>query len=153
MEQLIEQFAENIVTWIGVPYLHRGTTRRGVDCTGLIIGSMKELSFISDYALRQYPHDWNIHGGAGDFIREEIGAIANEISPKTSAEKGDLVLFRFGKCAAHIGVYQGGDMFVHSIFGAHCVRWGRLKSSKWMSRWIHTYRIDVNKVLRMKNVG
>jgi cell wall-associated NlpC family hydrolase len=70
--------------WLGVPYQHRGMTKRGCDCTGLLIGILQLLGYLPNYKLREYPKDWNLHAGAGDYIREEISKIADLVLKTTT---------------------------------------------------------------------
>jgi len=134
-----------VKVWKGlkVPYQHRGTTRNGCDCTGLIIGVLKELGYLKNYKLRIYSPDWNLHSKADNYIVEEVSRFANEV-PKPEA--GDLVLFYFGKCVAHVGIMIENELFVH------CYRKSKrcIASSLWNSKWakrIHSfYRLNENKL-------
>ena len=144
MSNLQRQLADKAQEWVGVPFLHRGMTRRGCDCTGLLIGCMKEIRPTVHYDLRQYPHDWNMHAGAGDYIREELGKVASPYEGRP--EPGDILLFRFGKCIAHCAILVSGRIFVHSHVRATCVETGFLKTPQWATRFVETYRIDPGKV-------
>lgn len=52
-----EQFLEAARSWIGVPWVHQGRTRSGIDCVGLIVKSAEEcgisVSDRADYGRRQ----------------------------------------------------------------------------------------------------
>ena len=149
MKELQEKFIEEARKWADakVKYRHRGTTKRGCDCTGLVIGIMRSLGYIKKYELRMYPRDWNLHSGAGNYIIEEITKISDEI-PNNDIDNGDLVVFRFGKCIAHIGVMvdMSSRLFVHSLFSAKCCKYSILKNSMWSKRWIKSYRLNNEKM-------
>lgn len=129
-----------------VPYRHRGTTRRGCDCTGLLIGIARELGFLKNYELRKYPRDWNKHAGAGNQVIEELEKFGRKISKK-QATAGDIAVMFFGKCPAHCGVIINDElMMVHALSTNKCCMFGILKLSMWRSRWRETYRLDENKL-------
>lgn len=141
--QLRDRLAHQVTEWVGVPYLHRGTTRRGCDCTGLLIGAIKEIYPTLNYPLRYYPRDWNLHAMAGDYIREELSKVANPL--EQTAGPGDLILFHFGRCVAHCGVLSG-PAFVHSHGGARKVTYGSLRTPKWARRVAEYWRMDMRKL-------
>ena len=139
-------FANHALEWanLKVKYRHRGITRRGCDCGGLIIGIAKEMNLLAKYEVRHYPVDWNLHAGACDIIITELEKIADEI-PKSQTAKGDIIVMTFGKCISHAGIFIDNNLFVHNTLG-DCCRIGRLKQSKWSKRWKKTYRLNENKM-------
>ena len=124
---------------LGVKYQHRGTTRYGCDCTGLIIGILQELGYIKDYKLRIYPRDWNLHAFADDHIMEELGKVTDKIA---NPDIGDLVVFYFGRCAAHVGIVVENGLFIHChrISGKCTV--SSLWNSSWTKRIVNFYRLN-----------
>jgi len=143
-------FGERIVAeaknWLGVKYQHRGISKRGCDCTGLIIGVLQSLSYMPGYKLREYPKDWNLHAGAGDYIREEISKVADKVND-SSKQAGDILLFRFGKCIAHCGIFIGKAVFVHCYLGSGKVCKSVLApQGQWNSRLAETYRINESRL-------
>ena len=128
-----------------VPYRHRGTTRRGCDCTGLVIGIVQELGFIADYVVREYPADWNLHAGAGQYVIEELDKVADRIS-KDQAGPGDVPVMNFGNCPAHCGIIVEPFLMVHCYRdGLHC-KLAVLRKSPWSKRWTHTFRFNYEKL-------
>jgi cell wall-associated NlpC family hydrolase len=129
-----------------VPYEHRGMSRNGCDCTGLLVGILQELGFLKDFVLRDYPADWNMHSGADNYVIEELSKYGDEI-PKSQATIGDVPVMTFGKCPAHAGIIISGDLvFVHSLITNGFVRKSLLKNSKWSARWLTTFRMAVGKI-------
>ena len=147
---LKNEIAELAITWakLHVPYRHRGLTRKGCDCTGLIIGILRELKLLKEYTLPQYKFDWNLHAGASDIITAQLEKVADIVS-KSSVQKGDLVVFRFGKCNAHVGIYIKDNLFVHSRAKQKC-KYGCLTNSEWSSRWTKTYRFNETKIGKLR---
>jgi len=126
-----------------VPYQHRGITRNGCDCTGLIIGALRELGYLKNYELRNYSPDWNLHSKADNYIVEEVSRFADKI---TQPDAGDLILFYFGRCVAHIGVMIENGLFIH----CHRKRGECAVSSLWNSSWTKRiygfYRLNETKL-------
>lgn len=146
-QELKIRLCDTVKIWkdLKVQYQHRGTTRNGCDCTGLIIGALRELGYLKNYKLRNYPPDWNLHAKADNYIIKEVSRFADEIT-KPNIDIGDLILFNFGKCVAHIGVMIENGLFIH------CHRKSRkcVVSSLWNSPWtkrIHSfYRLNEAKL-------
>jgi cell wall-associated NlpC family hydrolase len=148
-----ERIVELAKQWaaVGVPYRHHLVTRRGCDCTGLLVGILNELGFGLDYELPVYSKSWNMHGSATDRIRDELIKIASAIGKDRTA-LGDIVLFVYkGQIyASHTGIMVGQDLFIHCHIDAGRVRYGRLIRSAWANRWSETWRIDLEKLRQFK---
>jgi cell wall-associated NlpC family hydrolase len=139
-----QQLAEQARQWVGVPYVHRGARRSGCDCTGLLIGCLRELGYARTYKLRNYPRDWNLHALADDYIRQELSRYASPA--EGGACVGDILLFRFGKCIAHAGIVVKPGVFVHTHARANRTETGLLKTPKWKARLAAVWRLDAEKV-------
>jgi cell wall-associated NlpC family hydrolase len=128
---------------LGVKYEHRGTSRRGCDCTGLIIGALQEMGYMRDYKLRNYPLDWNLHAKADNHIVEEVEKVADEIRIPSI---GDLALFTFGKCVAHVGVVIENGLFIHCFVDGGKVKPSSLWNSRWTKRLFKFYRLNEDRL-------
>lgn len=91
----------NLVSWLGIPYVHGGWSRRGVDCSGFTSCLLTETlgkKFWGDprWQARQFP----------------------KITSMDSLRFGDLLFFsgRNHRSAriGHVAVYLGNGLFVHS---------------------------------------
>ncbi|MGL4524043.1 MAG: C40 family peptidase [Spirochaetia bacterium] len=84
--------------YLGTPYLFTGTTRAGMDCSGLVYTAAKESSQL------------NLPRTSGG-----IHSIAKKI-PTEDLVPGDLVFFKTTKSGrvSHVGIYLGGKEFIHS---------------------------------------
>lgn len=152
-QELRIQLCNVVRLWkdLKVRYEHRGTSRNGCDCTGLIIGALKELGYLRDYKLRNYPPDWNLHAKADDYITKEISKVADEIAKaedvtKTNVDIGDLVLFYFGRCVAHVGVIIENGLFVHCHRSSKKCIVSSLWNSQWTKRISSFYRLNEAKL-------
>ena len=139
---LAQRIVEIAKAWViaKVIFRHRGTTRSGCDCTGLLIGVLKELGY-KNYTLPYYARDWNLHSTERDYAIEELEKIANLV-PKEEVQAGDFVVFKFGRKHSHCGIYIGELLFIHTYHqAAHC-KYGVLRNSIWAQRWSLVYRLD-----------
>jgi hypothetical protein len=142
---LQEAFKQEAIIWgkEKVRYLHRGVTKFGCDCTGMIIGIARSLGYLGEYKLRQYRPDWNLHKGRGNYIEEELSKVANEIS-KSEMVEGDIMVFYLLTCLAHVGVLvnKKNGMFVHSYVDSKRCEFAILGHSIWTSRFKKVFRLD-----------
>ncbi len=91
----------NLVFWLGIPYVHGGWSRRGVDCSGFTSCLLTETlgrKFWGDprWQARQFP----------------------KITSMDSLRFGDLIFFsgrnRRSARIGHVAVYLGNGLFAHS---------------------------------------
>lgn len=82
--------------WYGVPYKWGGTTKEGVDCSALV------RNVYQDAFGRRLPR-----------VTDEQVQTGTRI-PKSELRPGDLVFFRPQNEYNHVGVYLGGEEFVHA---------------------------------------
>jgi cell wall-associated NlpC family hydrolase len=79
----------------GIPYRYGGSTPRGFDCSGF-------TSYVYRKVGVRLPHS-----ATGQMYK------ARKIS-RSKARKGDLVFFRSGSRAYHVGIYAGNNRVLHS---------------------------------------
>jgi cell wall-associated NlpC family hydrolase len=83
--------------WLGVPYSYGGTTRGGVDCSGLV---------------------FNVYGKFGVELPRSSRDMFGEgrAVNRGTMLPGDLVFFTnaAGKGITHVGIFVGGEDFIHS---------------------------------------
>ena len=109
--------------WIGVPFLHQGRNRAGVDCIGLVICVAQRLELI-----------------AANFERTDYGRLATrgELSSKITEHcvrlgrptPGCLLALRWNRETAHVAIFDGVNI-VHAYEGA-----GRVIEHGYRGRWI-----------------
>lgn len=82
--------------WLGTPYRFGGVSRKGIDCSGLVMQMYKKL--------------FNIRLPRSTSRQARVGTIVS----RGQWQPGDLVFFRPPKRARHVGIYLGGGEFVHT---------------------------------------
>jgi cell wall-associated NlpC family hydrolase len=87
-----------IDSYIGVPYRYGGTSRKGIDCSGLVFLVFKEL------AHAKMPRS-----------SRQLARLGRPVN-RGGAKPGDLVFFRGGMFNGinHVGIMVGQDRFAHA---------------------------------------
>ena len=119
---LIQQITSQAQDFVGTPYAWGGTTRRGVDCSGLV------------YALYS-PY-------VPDLPRDSYGqfTVGQSVS-RADLQPGDLVFFTtYASGASHVGIYLGDGRFVTAGAG-RSVTIDQLEASYWAPRYIGARRL------------
>ena len=107
--------------WLGVPYRNGGTTKRGVDCSGLISSIYKKV----------YRKD--LERNSDDQRKKDCKKVK-----KGKLREGDLVFFHNGrkkKRATHVGIYLKEDLFIHASTSKGVII-GNLNEDYWEKHWL-----------------
>jgi cell wall-associated NlpC family hydrolase len=105
-------------TYLGLPYLYGGAKpQTGFDCSGF-----------TGYLYEKFG------------ISLPRSAYAQSVSERTQTtdrpEPGDLVFFKIDyKRVSHVGMYVGGDLFIHSPRTGKSVEFANLKLKYWKTRF------------------
>lgn len=110
-------------SYLGVRYKYGGTTRKGIDCSGLI---------------------WRVFLDVGhkDFQRTsstELYKMGKSVS-RTSLKQGDLCFFGPGRKVNHVGIYMGNNKFIHAS-SSKGVTYSSLDNVYWRPRIIGFRRL------------
>jgi cell wall-associated NlpC family hydrolase len=108
--------------WEGVPHRWGGTSRRGVDCSGLVQNMYSEVFGV------QVPRTTDQQSRVGTEVRRQ------------NLQPGDLVFFRLDRKKRHVGIYLSDGEFVHASASSG-VRISPLDRSYWNDRWWQARRI------------
>lgn len=116
--------------WLGVPYLHQGRSRRGVDCIGLLIKAAHGLG-ISEYDVTGYGRTPD----AG-FLQAECDRLMARIDEPAP---GDVLLMRFTREPQHVAIVSDVGI-IHAWYGARKVVETSFSPS-WRHRVVQAYAI------------
>lgn len=122
--QKTREFLNHIKYYLGTPYQYGGTTRQGMDCSGLVTVVYRE-----SFNLK-LPH--NAHQ-----IYRECQKISHQ-----QLKLGDLVFFRVAKSKKidHVGIYLVKNYFVHASV-SHGVVVSELTEKYYRSRFAGAGRV------------
>jgi cell wall-associated NlpC family hydrolase len=110
-------------TWVGVPFLHQGRSRDGVDCIGLIVETCRACGVLPiDFSTGVYGRV-----PAHDMLRTRIAAHCERLP---SARVGSLVVIRWAREASHVALCLG-ETLVHAY-----ERVGRVVEHGYRGRWV-----------------
>ena len=106
-----ERVVHEAMSWIGTPYHHHGRVHgEGVDCAQLLIASYADAGVLPPIDPGFYAYDWHLHRSEEVFAQwlEKQGGRRVQ-----TPALGDVLLFKYGRCFSHGGIWIG-DRVVHS---------------------------------------
>ena len=114
----MDEFKKIIDSWIGTQWRHFQRIKgSGVDCAWFVVEVAKELGWLDKSTmLGWYPQDWAQHNTRSGVI-EALERECVQIERK-DMKHGDVLCYKYGKCASHVGFYVDNGIGVH----AHIVR-------------------------------
>lgn len=90
--------------WLGVPFLHQGRSRNGVDCIGYVAAVCAHLGALEP--LNNLPHNYARNPQA--LLKDALRMLGRP----TTLEIGCIVLIKWPltKDPSHVGIYTGESM-------------------------------------------
>jgi len=127
------QIVDEARSYIGTRFIHRGRTRQGVDCVGLLyLVFNKYVGLPSDYQnYEQQPKT--------AFVYRTIREYADRITQE-EAGPGDVALMHFAGYSTHFGILSDKGI-IHADRMAGCVKEQALDILKGRGRIVAYYRI------------
>lgn len=105
--------------FLGCKYVYGGTTTRGFDCSGF-----------TQYVYRHF----------GVNLNRTAAAQYSNGTPVTNLQPGDLLMF--GKSGInHVGIYMGGNSFIHAANSSRGVTTDSMSSGYYKSNYVGARRI------------
>lgn len=118
------QIANYAVGFVGYPYVYGGNTPSGFDCSGF-----------TSYVYKQFGYS---------ISRSSSGQVNNGVAvAKSDLQPGDLVLFKGQNSSSigHVGIYIGGNEFVHASTAKTGVKISSLSSGSYIARYVTARRV------------
>lgn len=104
--------------WQGVPYQLGGSSKRGIDCSAFVQIAFEELH------MAKLPR-----------TTQEQSQIGNKVAYGQASE-GDLVFFKTDYKTRHVGIYLGGNQFLHASTSRGVII-SRLDNPYWADKFWH----------------
>lgn len=121
-QERIKQLHAHHKAWEGVWYRYGGTSKRGVDCSGYIYVTFKEL-FKMPVART---------------TRKQM-RLGRRID-RAHLQAGDLIFFKTGYKQYHVGIYMDKGYFTHASSSKGVIR-SSLKNPYWKRHYLFAKRI------------
>ena len=97
-------------TWVGVPFLHQGRSRNGVDCVGLPIVVLHDARRLPPtLKLRDYPRAALPTGNLEQHFLALLHPAARRTCPAVSLR------FKWQRTLAHVAIYTDTDTLIHAL--------------------------------------
>jgi cell wall-associated NlpC family hydrolase len=118
---------DRAIELVGIPYKRGGTSpETGFDCSGFVSHVFQEGVGLV------LPHNARAMSKSGEVVRKE------QLQP------GDLVFFNtMRRTFSHVGIYLGGNRFIHAPHTGGDVRVENLGSRYWLARFNGARRIAI----------
>lgn len=115
---------ETALRYLGCPYVFGGTSRDGVDCSGLVYAVYRE------------------HGIGLPRDSVSMWGVGSQVS-RGNLRPGDIVFFRdtYKAGISHVGIYIGGNQFVHAANPGRGVVVSSLDEDYYASRYVGANRV------------
>ncbi|MDR1203127.1 MAG: C40 family peptidase [Tannerellaceae bacterium] len=113
--------------WLGVKHKYGGNTKKGVDCSGLVVQIYTEV------------YGKNLKRSSADMLKYNCKKVS-----RGRLQEGDLVFFRTGngkkKIPNHVGIYLKNQHFVHTSSSKGVIV-GDLNDPYYLRNWITGGRV------------
>ena len=120
-------------SWLGTPYHHAADVKGpqgGVDCAMLLVRVFCDTGTIPMFDPRPYPAHIYLHSDEPRYLSviQKYGVSVEKPEP------GDLAVFKFGKAAAHAGLYVEDDLMIHAFEKVGRVVVSEIQRSPYLAR-------------------
>ncbi|WP_394245068.1 NlpC/P60 family protein [Vibrio astriarenae] len=105
-------------SWQGVPYVLGGNTKQGIDCSAFV-----QVAYST------------VHGKHLPRTTSEQSQVGKKVT-YSKAREGDLVFFKTGYKTRHVGIYLGGNQFLHASTSRGVII-SRLDNPYWADKFWH----------------
>lgn len=111
-----ERVAQAALAWLGTPHVHQAKVKgRGVDCGHLLLAALEDAGLMEkdSFVVNPYSPEWHLHHAEEWFLRY-VKMIAEEVS-LSEMQPGDFLMYQFGRCVSHGGIYVGQGRVCHAV--------------------------------------
>ncbi len=143
--------ASEALTWLGTPHMNGAKVKgKGVDCGMLLIGALEGAGLVGKDEIKiiPYSNEWHLHRSE-EWFKGYIEKYCDKIT-FDEMQEGDFLLYQYGRCCSHGGIYVGNDMVIHAVVGQGVIlsRTDELifmdKQGKSRLRHVYRFRGDKN---------
>ena len=109
-----KKIAAAALDWLGTPHVNAARVRgKGIDCAKLCMAATEDAGLlpVGTIVAEGYSNEWHLHQN-GEKMLEYFQKYC---SPVDTMQPGDFLLYQYGRCISHAGVYIGNDTICHSM--------------------------------------
>lgn len=113
-EEQGKKVAAAALGWLGTPHVNAARVRgKGVDCAKLCMAAVEDAGLMPMDTIRMegYGNEWHLHQ-SGEKMLEVFQKYCTKVD---TLQPGDFMLYQYGRCVSHAGVYVGDDTICHSL--------------------------------------
>ena len=109
-----EKIAAAARGWLGTKHMNGARVRgRGIDCGMLLLAAVEDAQMIprGEVDPDPYSNEWHLHHSEEWFLSyvQKYCSRVEEMRP------GDFLLYQYGRCVSHAGVYCGNGVVCHAL--------------------------------------
>lgn len=120
-----EKIAKAAMDYLGTPHVNGQKVKgKGIDCGMLLIASLEDAGLVAknEIKIKPYSSEWALHHSDEWFLRY-VETYCKKV-PLSDLKAGDFLLYQYGRCISHGGVYVGNNTICHA-----CIDLGVILSS------------------------
>lgn len=144
-----QKIATAALKWLGTPHVNMAKVRgRGVDCGMLLIAATEDAGLIDkdSVAIKPYSNMWHL-SHAEEWFKRYVTRYCDEVQ---TLEVGDFLLYQYGRCVSHGGIYVGKGIICHAVVNQGVILSNidevQFKDAKGRSRLRGIYRFKKERV-------
>ena len=102
------------LTWLGTRHVNGAKVKGvGVDCGMLLVGSLEGAGLVQkgEIKIKPYSNEWHLHH-AEEWFKGYVEQYCQQVH---DLQAGDFLMFQYGRCLSHAGIYIGGNTVIHSV--------------------------------------
>ena len=111
-----KEIVEAAKRWLGTPHINDARVRGiGVDCGMLLLGATEDAGLIprDSVEVAPYSNEWHLHHSEEWFL-QYIKTYCTRVDD-ADMQPGDFLLYQYGRCISHAGIYMGNDTVCHAL--------------------------------------
>ncbi|TAE33634.1 MAG: hypothetical protein EAY65_04505 [Alphaproteobacteria bacterium] len=141
MKHTPDDIIQEARSWLGVPFVHQGRTRYGVDCLGLLMGIAASLQLVDRHGVPLTHHDQRAYSTM-PCVQHLYATLSDACREVDAWQHGDIGLFRIEGRAQHVAIYADAPMpmLIHAYQSAGCVVEHHYDAT-WMRRLASIFRV------------
>lgn len=113
---MMNPIVKEAYTWLGTPHVNQAKVKgKGVDCGMLLIACLENSGYVEKGAINvaPYSNEWHLHHSAEWFLNI-VEKYCDRV-PMSDIQPGDFLLYKFGRCVSHGGIYVGDGHIIHAL--------------------------------------